>query len=74
MIQLFSIDILKKQLDSICSKSVYLIFTKEDLHSNYLVWKKLMPDIKRFEKDLFILISKMTSGKFIDRINIDKSG
>lgn len=67
----FSIDILKKQLDSICSKSVHLIFTKEDLHSNYLVWKKLMPDINDLRR-IFILLSKMTSGKFIGRINIDE--
>lgn len=66
----FSAYILTRQLKQISKKcKIHLLFTKDDLRFNLLTCIKMLPDVDGIRKS-YILFKKMTSNKFLGRINI----
>lgn len=66
----FSIHILDGQLKQINEKcKVHFLFSKDDLRFNLLTCLKILPDVEDIRKS-YVLFRKMTSNKFVGKINI----
>ncbi len=68
----FSFNILNKQIGAVPAESnLMLIFNLEDLRDNFMVYKKIMPDIDEI-KLLYGLLHKIKGGKPIGHVNLEE--